>query len=164
MWCSICAAFVSAGYTRCFGRASVNFCAPRCRTSQYRLTFILVPSVSLWNDLADPVFAGVGLAGFKSRANAFHIGLSFSHPFSLLPFFLPLLYFYWLALWGWRLRTDRCKSLSCIALLTSFTNYNNNIMPLPVSITINLESHAVCYGLLRHCYPQACESLLPSGL
>ena len=24
-----------------------------------------------WNDLADPVFDGVGLAGFKSRANAF---------------------------------------------------------------------------------------------
>ena len=28
-------------------------------------------SVSLWNDLSDPVFDGVGLAGFKSRANAF---------------------------------------------------------------------------------------------
>ena len=28
-------------------------------------------SVSLWNDLADPAFDGVGLAGFKSRANAF---------------------------------------------------------------------------------------------
>ena len=27
-------------------------------------------SVSLWNDLANPVFDGVGLAGFKSRANA----------------------------------------------------------------------------------------------
>ena len=25
---------------------------------------------SLWNDLADPVFDGVGLAGFKSRAHA----------------------------------------------------------------------------------------------
>ena len=45
-------------------------CAPpRCRTSQYRKTFIAL-SVSLWNDLADPVFDGVGLAGFKSRANA----------------------------------------------------------------------------------------------
>ena len=35
----------------------------------------LFPShVSLWNDLADPgdpVFNGVGLASFKSRANAF---------------------------------------------------------------------------------------------
>ena len=27
--------------------------------------------VSLWNDLANPVFDGVGLEGFKSRANAF---------------------------------------------------------------------------------------------
>ena len=37
---------------------------------QYRRTFVPL-SVSLWNDLADPVFDGVGLAGFKSRANAF---------------------------------------------------------------------------------------------
>ena len=27
-------------------------------------------SVSLWNELADPVFDGVGLDGYKSRANA----------------------------------------------------------------------------------------------
>ena len=39
-------------------------------TSQYRRTFVYLP-VSLWNDLADPVFDGVGLAGFKSRAHAF---------------------------------------------------------------------------------------------
>ena len=31
----------------------------------------LTLSVSFWNYLADPVFDGVGLAGFKSRANAF---------------------------------------------------------------------------------------------
>ena len=43
---------------------------PSCKTSQYRLTFIPYP-VSLWNDLIDPVFDGVGLAVFKSRANAF---------------------------------------------------------------------------------------------
>ena len=29
------------------------------------------PLMSLWNDLADPIFDVVGLAGFKSRANAF---------------------------------------------------------------------------------------------
>ena len=47
---------------------------PRCRTSQYRRT--LVPlSVSLRNDLSEPVFDGVGLAGFKSRANAFPVGM-----------------------------------------------------------------------------------------
>ena len=55
-----------------------TFAPPRCRTSQYRRTFIFrtsqyrsTLSVSLWNDLVDPVFDGVGLAGFKSRSNAF---------------------------------------------------------------------------------------------
>ena len=47
-----------------------TFAPPRCRTSQYHRTFISF-SVSLWNDLVDPVFDGVGLAGFKSRSNAF---------------------------------------------------------------------------------------------
>ena len=46
------------------------YAPPRCRTSQYRRTFIPL-SVSLWNDLGDPIFDGVGLAGFKNRANAF---------------------------------------------------------------------------------------------
>ena len=47
-----------------------TYAPPRCRTSQYCRT--LVPlSVSLWNDLADPVYDGVELAGFKSRVNAF---------------------------------------------------------------------------------------------
>ena len=40
------------------------------RISQYSRTFI-PPSVSLFNNLGDSVFDGVGLAGFKSRANAF---------------------------------------------------------------------------------------------
>ena len=47
-----------------------TYAPPRCRTSQYRRTFIPW-SVSLWNDLGDPVFDGVGLAGLKSRVNAF---------------------------------------------------------------------------------------------
>ena len=46
------------------------YAPPRCRTSMYRLTFISF-KVSLWNDLADPVFDGVSLAGFKSRVTAF---------------------------------------------------------------------------------------------
>ena len=46
----------------------------RCRTSQYHITFILL-SVSLWNDLVDPVFDGVGLVGFKSRSNDLFVGL-----------------------------------------------------------------------------------------
>ena len=46
------------------------YALPRCRTSQYSRTFIPL-SVSLCNDFANPVFDGVGLAGLKSRANAF---------------------------------------------------------------------------------------------
>ena len=38
--------------------------------AQYRRSFVPL-SVSLWSDLSDPVFDGVGLAGFKSRANVF---------------------------------------------------------------------------------------------
>ena len=47
-----------------------TYAPPRCRTSQYRRTFIPL-SVSLWNDHSDPVLDGVGLAGFKSNVNAF---------------------------------------------------------------------------------------------
>ena len=46
-----------------------TYAQPRCRTLQYRRTFIPF-SVSLCNDLAGSVFDGVGLAGLKSRANA----------------------------------------------------------------------------------------------
>ena len=46
------------------------FAPPRWRTSQYRRTFVPL-LVSLWNDLSDPLFDGVELAGFNSRANAF---------------------------------------------------------------------------------------------
>ena len=47
-----------------------SFAPPHCRTSHYRRTFVPL-TVSLWNDLGDPVFDGVGLVGFKIRANAF---------------------------------------------------------------------------------------------
>ena len=47
-----------------------SFAPPRCRTSHHRRTFVPL-SVSLWNDHSDPVFDGLGLAGFKGRANAF---------------------------------------------------------------------------------------------
>ena len=48
---------------------------PRCRTLQYSRTFIPF-SVSLWNDLANPVFDGVGLPGFQSRDNASLLALA----------------------------------------------------------------------------------------
>ena len=63
--------YVRVRVTRDAGRTSVyTYPHPRCRTSQYRRTFIPV-SVPPWNDLAHLVFNGVGLAGFKSRVNAF---------------------------------------------------------------------------------------------
>ena len=65
-----------------------SFTPPRSRTSQYRRTFLPL-SVSLWNDLSDPVFDGVGRADFKSRANAFLLAwsaLSFLFPTILSSF------------------------------------------------------------------------------
>ena len=50
------------------------------------MTFVRL-SVSLCNDLADPVFDGVGLAGFKSRANVFYF------PKLLYPYYSLLLFF-----------------------------------------------------------------------
>ena len=47
-----------------------TYAPPRCRTSHSSRTFIFL-SVSLWNDLANPVLDGVGLAGFKNKANVF---------------------------------------------------------------------------------------------
>ena len=58
----------------------------RCRTSEYRRTFIPL-SVSLRNDLAGPVFDGVGLAGFKSRPMLFY------WPVLLYPYYSLLLFF-----------------------------------------------------------------------
>ena len=46
-----------------------TYAQPRCRTLQNSRTFIPF-SVTLWNDLASSVYDGVGLVGFKSRANA----------------------------------------------------------------------------------------------
>ena len=64
-----------------------TYAPPRCRTSQYGRTFVPL-SDSLFNDLVDPVFDGVGLAGFKSRANAFSLGKLLYPYYSLLLFFL----------------------------------------------------------------------------
>ena len=83
-----------------------TFAPLRCRTTQYRRTFIPL-SVSLWNDLVDPVFDGVGLAGFKSRSNVLFCWPSCSLFFYLQLFSLSLLFLYRLAVWGLGLRTDK---------------------------------------------------------
>ena len=105
-----------------------TYAPPRCRTSQYYTIFIFL-SVSLWNDLVDPVFDDVGLPGFKSKVNVFFIGLSCSTPtIEFYYFSLSLLSVYRLVLWGWSLRTDRVYitlSQPCTADLF-FTNDDNN--------------------------------------
>ena len=93
--------YVPVRVTRCALIAHrYTYAPPRCRTSEYSRTFIPL-SVSLWNDLANPVFDGVGLAGFKSRANVFFIGLSCSIPTIIFySFSLSLLSVYRLVLLG----------------------------------------------------------------
>ena len=66
MW-TVC---TSAGCTPCPGSTSVYLCTTSLQNLAVPQTFVLL-SVSLWNDLADPVFDGVGLAGLKSKANDF---------------------------------------------------------------------------------------------
>ena len=84
-----------------------TYAPPRCRTLRYSRTFIPF-SVSLWNDLANPVYDGVGLACFKSRDKGFFIGLSYSIPTIVFySFSICLLSVCMLVLWGWGLRTGR---------------------------------------------------------
>ena len=47
-----------------------SYAPRRCGSSNHRKTFIN-HLVSLWNYLVDSLFDGVGLAGFKSRQNAY---------------------------------------------------------------------------------------------
>ena len=104
-----------------------SYAPPRCRTSQYSRIFIPL-SVSLWNDLANPVFYGVGLAGFKSRANAFlFIGLRCSIP-SIIFYSFWLLFFLSI---GWYCGAGVFELIWCISLslslaLPTFFNNNNN--------------------------------------
>ena len=102
-----------------------SFASPRCRTSQYHRTFVPL-SVSLWNDLSGPVFDGVGLAGFKSRANAFlwaRSALSLLSPTILSSSSSS---FHGLVVWGWGLWTNRVFSLSP-GLAQRTPNNNNKI-------------------------------------
>ena len=84
-----------------------NYTPSRSRNSQYSKTFIPL-SVTLWNDLADPVFDGVGLAGFKSKDNDFLLLAKAARPFFIFYRFLFLFCLYMgLVLWAWGLHTDR---------------------------------------------------------
>ena len=84
--------YVPVRVTRCALVAHRHtYAPPRCRTSLYRKTFIPL-SMSHWNDLANPVLDDVGLAGFKSRANASYWH-KLLYPYNSLLLFLTLSYF-----------------------------------------------------------------------
>ena len=68
-----------------------TYVPPRCRISQPRRIFIPLPG-SLWNDLTDTVFYGVGLAGFKSRPMLFY------WPNLLKPYYGPTIFPFFLFL------------------------------------------------------------------
>ena len=89
------------------------------------MTFVSL-SVSLWNDLGDPVFDGVGLAGFKSRASVFYSPKLLYPTIVFYYFSLLLLPVYRLVLWGWGLRTDRVYITLSQPYTESFNNNNNN--------------------------------------
>ena len=127
MWYSTGAICASEGYMWCFGRTSVYvYAPPRCRTSQYCRTFIPL-SVSLWNGLDDPMFDGVGLAGFKSRASAFLLAKLLSAFVSSTVF--PFLFFLSI---GWCCGAGVFGLIGCqplspgLAMPTFFNNNNNN--------------------------------------
>ena len=74
-------------------------------------------SVFLWNDLADPIFVGVLLAGFRRRANSFLLALA-AHLLSVFNWFSHSLSCCWLVLWGSGLKMiEFSHSLSCCWLV-----------------------------------------------
>ena len=95
-----------------------SFQHPRCRISAVTHTFLPL-SVYLLNDLNDPVFDGVGLSGFKKRANALLLAKSAS--FFLSPTIFSMSSFHGSVVLCCGLRTNRVFSLSpCLELLTHF--------------------------------------------
>ena len=108
-----CSAFIAHWYT---------YASPHCRTLQYPMTFISL-SVSLWNDLADPVFDGVGLVDFKSRANAFL--LAYAARSLIVSYCFPFLFFLSIGwhCWTWVFGLIGFKSRSSSIALSTF--YNN---------------------------------------
>ena len=64
-----------------------TYAAPRCITSNFHKTFIPL-SVSLWNDLGDPVFWRCGTGRFPEQGQCFFISLS-----CIIRFFYILVFF-----------------------------------------------------------------------
>ena len=99
--------------------------SPRCRTSWYRSTFISL-SVSLWNDLADPLFDGVGLAGSQSRVDAFSLAtdVSFFFIFYCCSFLSSISIGWYCGARAFGLKWCQSLFTGSIALLPFFNNDN----------------------------------------
>ena len=88
----------------CYGRTSGHFMW-RLAAEPSRTAGLLFPS-QCQNDLANHIFDGVGLEGFKGRTNVFYWPKLF-HPYKIFYYSSPShLSFYILVLWGWGLQTD----------------------------------------------------------
>ena len=114
---------------------TLSLAHPGFRTSQYRRTFVPL-SVSLWNEVGDPVFDGVGQAGFKSRANAF------CWPYLL--FLSPISYFssfHRFVVWALSLRIDRLYRA------------------VPMSVICTVQICAASAGNRPHNLPHTCRSI-----
>ena len=95
-----------------------TYAPPRCRTSQYRRTFIPL-SVSLSNDLSTPRSMVCDWQVSRAEPMPFYWP-SCLLTFCLMLFSLSLISFCGLVLWGWGLRTDRvliALSQPCVANL-----------------------------------------------
>ena len=101
-----------------------TYVPPRCRTSQYRWTFVSL-SVSLWNNLADPRIRWCRTGGFQEQGQWFFIGLSCS--------ILAIVFYYFslslLPVIGWDCGAGVFGLIWCISLSLSLAlpiSYNNN--------------------------------------
>ena len=121
-----------------------TYAPPRCRTSQYRRTFILYAatlqnlaaphdfmlSESLWSNLANPVWCGTG--GFQEHCQCFFIFLSCSIPTIKFSNIFPFIFFLSIGSYCGAevFGLLGCISLSlCLALPIYFNNNNNNWWP-----------------------------------
>ena len=70
----------------------------RCRTSQYQRTLSPL-SVSMWHDLVDPAFDGVGLTGFRAGPMLFNLP-KLLYLFFILLFFPFSSFYLWVGIVG----------------------------------------------------------------
>ena len=117
-----------------------SFTPPRCWTSQYRRSFVPL-SVSLWNDLSDPVFDGGDWR--VSRAEPM---LSCWH--DLIFLFCLLLFYLFLPSMGWLCGVGVFGLIECphslLALHSGLQNNNNNNNGVPVCSQLFWDHHCPC--------------------